>query len=71
MKTRINCTSAMERLKAELSRQVEAYNESIFNDEIIEVRYNIAMRIVAIEKDLINQLTITTGNNYFANNPWQ
>lgn len=44
----------MEYLNAELSRQIEAYNQSLVNDEILEVRKSIAIRIVAIEKVLIN-----------------
>lgn len=71
MKTRTNCNSSMECLKAELNKQVEAYNQSIFNDELIEVRQHIAMRIVAIERDLINQHIGATGYNYPGNNLWQ
>lgn len=71
MKALTNYDSAAECLRTELSRQVEAYNQSIFNDELIEARQHIAMRIVAIEKVLIHQQTITSGYNYFSNNLWQ
>ena len=54
MENRTPFQPSQERLLAELARQLEAYDQSLVNDESREVRKNIALRIVEIEKSLVH-----------------
>ena len=54
-----------EWLLKEIARQLEAYDQSLVNDEIFEVRKKIAMRIVELEKDLVNLRAMPVGYSAF------
>ncbi len=56
-----------ERLLQELARQLEAYDQSLVNDEVFEVRKKIAMRIVQLERDLVNLHAMPLGYTAFRN----
>ena len=54
MENRTPFQPSQEWLLVELTRQLEAYDQSLVNDESYEMRKNIALRIVEIEKSLVH-----------------